>query len=262
MSSNVLRHRATVHVEGRNNYEEPVTAYAQTADFEKVLTSDLFGPVSRLELVNNICAWICLETLFHEHSEDVATRIQQAVQQGCVQAAAPGTTACLVGRDTSPDLYLNVQHELLHEGVALAIGSLAVAVDGCTIPTSVQALRIVCALDQDTFIASCHLTPIFPHGVYSECQYQSGNVMSAVRVGAPILFKESVRSQALSHRNRRLQYQADHQQDVLAHTLATEEAVQTRDVGLQHTVLSRKVTLMTSARVDKREGSLHTVFFH
>ena len=78
-----------------------------------MLTTGLSGPVSRIMLQQRICRWMCSEALLHEHSEEVAMNIQNAVQGGTVQAAAPGTRACLVWRDTSPDLWLKVNHELV-----------------------------------------------------------------------------------------------------------------------------------------------------
>jgi len=255
MNTETARHRVTLHVEGRNNHDEPVTAHAQTADFEKVLTTELIGPVSRLQLLQHICGWLCSESLLHEHSEDVAMRIQNTVQEGVVHAAAPGTTEYLVGRDTSPTLRLQVKHEIVEGGVALAIGSLAVDLDACLLETSVQALRIVCAMDNDTFMISCHLTPVVPHAAYSECHCQHGCVCSAVRVGAPLLTTQSEPGRALSHRDRRLQCQAEHRRDLLA-----QATVPARDyVGLEQKVLSRKVTMMSSPH--DADAVLHTVFF-
>jgi len=262
MNPEIARHRVTLHVEGRNNNDEPVTAHAQTADFEKVITTELIGPVSRIQLLQRICGWLCSESLLHEHSEEVAMRIQNTVQEGVVHAAAPGTTECLVGRDTSPTLRLKVHHEIVEGGVALALGSLAVHLDACLLETSVQALRIVCALDNDTFMISCHLTPVISHAAYSECHSQHGCVCSALRVGALLLSTQSettgvntVRAYALSHRNRRLQSQAQHKRDLLSHaTVPAEDCV-----GLEQKVLSRKVTMLSSPHgVD---AVMHTVFF-
>jgi len=262
MTTDVSRHRVIMHVEGRNNHDEPITAYAQTADFEKVLTTELCGHVTRLQLVQRICGWICNEALLHEHSDEVAMMIQNTVQEGVVQAAAPGTKACLVGRDTSPDMWLKVDHELVMGGVALAMGSLVVGVDNACLETSVPALRIVCALDNDTFVISTHLTPVMALGSYSECHCQKDCQCTAVRVGAPLGPAYSGPFRAQSHRNRRLQSQAEHKRDVLAY--ATEHAtadVGTSDVGLIQKVLSRKVTIMTSPAGQDGLGAIHTVFF-
>jgi len=267
MTTDANRHRVIMHVEGRNNHEEPSTAYAQTADFEKVLTTELCGHVSRLQLVQRICGWICSEALLHEHSEDVAMMIQNTVEQGTVHAAAPGTKACLVGRDTSPDMWLKVDHELVQGGVALALGSLVVAVDNACLETSVPALRIVCALDNDTFVISTHLTPVLALASYSECHCQKDGHCTAMRVGAPLGPANSGPFRAQSHRDRRLQSQAEHKRDVLAH--AAEHATGdvgtvdkgTGDVGLLQKVLSRKVTIMTSPQGQHGLGAIHTVFF-
>jgi len=262
MTTDVSRHRVIMHVEGRNKHDEPVTAYAQTADFEKVLTTELCGHVSRIQIVQRICAWICSEALLHEHSEEVAMMIQNTVQQGAVQAAAPGTKACLVGRDTSPDMWLKVDHELVMGGVALALGSLVVGFDNSCLETSVPALRIVCALDKDTFVISTHLTPVLALGSYSECHCQKDSHCTAVRIGAPLGPGQSGPFRAQSHRDRRLQSQAEHKRDVLAHaTVHATGDVGTGDVGLVQKVLSRKVTIMTSSQGQNGLGAIHTVFF-
>jgi len=228
MTTDFSRHRVIMQVEGRNNHDEPVTAYAKTADFEKVLNTELCGHVSRIQLVQRICGWICSEALLHEHSEEVAMMIQSTVQQSAVQAAAPGTKACLVGRDTSPDLWLKVDHEIVMGGVALALGSLAVGVINSCLETSVPALRIVCALDNDTFVISTHMTPVLALGSYSKCHCQNDSHCTAVRVGAPLVPGQSGPLRAQSHRSRRLQSQAEHKSDVLAH--ATVQA--TGNLGL------------------------------
>jgi len=183
--------------------------------------------------------------------------IQNTVQQGAVQAAAPGTKACLVGRDTIPDMWLKVDHELVMGGVALALGSLVVGVNNSCLETSVPALRIVCALDNYTFVISTHLNPVLALGSYSECHCQNDSHCTAVRVGAPLGPGQSGPLRAQSHLSRRLQSQAEHKSDVLAHV--TVQA--TGDLGLVQKVLSRKVTIKISSQGQDGLGAIHTVFF-
>jgi len=193
--------------------------------------------------------------------------IQVVVQTGTVQPAAVGLLLPLDGRHTSQLLRLHVQHELAHEGVRLALGSLAVAVPGVSVATMVPALLIEVAVGDSVFRVSAQLSPLPRAGMYSECHHQVGAECAAVRVGVAgalahasanattPLSAHSGAPAARSHRSHRLRCQDEHRSDMRLAGVAPAALPDTVQV-----VLSRKVSVLSTA---SQHGDEHvnTVFF-
>ena len=244
-----------------------LSASAGPADFETILTADISGALTRVQRVERVCGWLCSEALLHEHSEQVAASIQVAVQTGTVQPAAAGLLLPLLGRDTSPMLRLHVQHELVHEDVCLALGSLAVAVPGGSVASMVPALLIQVSAGDLVFRVSAQLSPLPRAGMYSECHHQLGAECAAVRVGAVGALAHASASAttpqgalgsaptARSHRSHRLRCQEAHRSDMRLTGVVPAELPDT-----VQEVLSRKVSVLSTASENGCEH-VHTVFF-
>jgi len=132
-------YRLKLHSEGRNDGAARGAGEKPPADFEKILTTEVRGEVSREQLVQHVCECIGAEVLLHEDSMQVVSLVGAAVQDGIVAVAQPGALLPLVGRETSAQMQLAVTHTLEHGGVSLAFGSLCVAVPEAQIHTSVGA---------------------------------------------------------------------------------------------------------------------------
>lgn len=259
MACGRTRCRVNVHVEGRNSANDPADAKHITSDFEKVLTTELFGRVSRLDLLQHMCAWVCSENLLHEHSVDVSHNIINAVRDGTVQATTCQTELPLVGHSTSASLRLSVAHTLLHENVAVAFGSLCVAVPGDTLQTSVCAIRVECTLADKCFRLSAHISPLEAHGPYSECFRQtSAQCFPVLSSFPPSPLQARVGGKkTLSHRTHRVNCQQAHavhvglacESDKAQHSFCTQQ------------VLSRKVSLISTQTNNQQAETIHTVFF-
>ena len=247
-------YRLTLHTEGRIDGAAGGAGEQPAADFEKILTTEVRGEVSREQLVQHVCECIGAQMLLHEDSTQVVSLVGAAVQHGVVAVAQPGALLPLVGRETSAQIKLAVTHALEHEGVSLAFGSLCVAVPEAQIQTSVGALRMDCRVGDQRYVLSAQLTPC-SRGAYSECHRQQGGVCTRVRDAPRVQPTGRAQPGTLSHRNHRLDCQEAHARNVLhvTRTAAAEQQFCTREV------LSRKVARMRTAG---RGGAatVHTVF--
>jgi len=273
----------TLHVEGRSLAPDTPSPWAESADFEKVLTAELVGAVTRVGLVHSVCGWVCSEELLHEHSAAVAALIAEAVRDGAVCAAPPGTLLPLVGRDTRAQLALGVEHTLAHDAapgsVALALGSLCVALGAAgtaagaeagaeagagaavaQLRTAVPAVRIECTLGPLVFVLSAQLAPARA-SAYSECHLQLAGASEARHVASaapPALRPREPGARApLSHRCHRIECQEEHGSNVrrVARTAAAAHGFAAR------ALLSRKVSLLSTATGDAGGATVHTIFF-
>jgi len=254
------RFRVTLHAEGLNSKNVLPEAQPNSPDFEKVLTTELFGPVSRLDLLQHISAWVCSENLLHEHSAEVSHRIINAVRNGIVHDNAELTNIPLVGRSTSPSLMLQVEQTLLHENVALALGSLCILVPGDTIKTSVGAVRVDCTVEDESFRLSAQISPLKVHGLYSECFRQTRVQCASVtppRVPMLLQHRAPGSKKTLSHRTHRLNCQQVHAANV---RLASKSDTAQHSFSTQE-VLSRKISLFSTKTNGAAEESIHTIFF-
>jgi len=262
MNNNRKLHRLTMHVEGRgggaslerDDGGERAAALGR-ADFEKVVTTDVRGDVSRLLLFQLVCDIMCAETLLHENSQEVASMIGAAVELGSVADAPHGALLPLVGRDTSANLQLAVSHTLEHGNVKLALGVLSVAVDGARMVTSVSALRMDCELGAQAFCLSAQLTPK-GKCAHCECFRQDAGECTAVQKAAAMPPVGRAQPGTLSHYNHRLNCQQEHARNLLlsAKIPLAEQEFSTREV------LSRKVARISTQRKGCAQA-VHTVFF-
>jgi hypothetical protein len=249
-----------LHAEGHNLKNVLPDDQPSSPDFEKVLTTELFGPVSRVDLLQHICAWVCTENLLHEHSTEVSHRIISAVRNGIVQDNTELTKIPLVGRSTSPSLMLRVDKTLVHDNVALALGSLCIAVPGDTIQTSVCAIRVDCTVEDESFRLSAQISPLKVHGLYSECFRQTRVQCASVTPPCvPMLLQHRTpgSKKTLSHRTHRLNCQQVHAANV---RLASKSDTAQHSFGTQE-VLSRKISLLSTKTNGAAEECIHTVFF-
>jgi len=254
MPSKNKSYRLTLHVEGRGD-SETRGAEGATADFEKILCTEVRGEVSREHFAPLVCDCICEEQLLHEDSMEVASLVGVALDEGTVVDAQPGAVLPLVGRDTSAKLQLAVSHTLIHGDVALGFGALCVAVPGAQIDTAAKALRMDCRVGDQRYVVSAQLTPS-TRGAYSECYRQKDGACIRERVAPIVPRTQGAQPGTLSHRNHRRNCKETHSCNVQHATqvAAAQQPFCTREV------LSRKVALLSTAGL-RGATTVHTVFF-